>query len=333
MQALSTKPGKAPAKLLYLGVDGGGTRTTVWVSDREGRVLGRATAGPSNPVKVGLPSAEREILLAARRALAQAGRGALQSVCVGLAGADRPEISQPLAAWLRKHLPARFHLVTTDAAIALETAIGGDTGAEAPGIVVIAGTGSIACARDARGQMLRSGGWGAIFGDEGSGYDLARNAVRAALCAFDGRGPRTKLSGALTRRLGLKSIIELPGMNASSQEIAALAPVVIKTARSGDAVARQLVEDAGRDLAALALALVTRLGPRKQSLRVVCAGGLFQASAALRESFARHLRENVSDARISMLRREPVEGALALARRAAAHERPRFGKGARRSVY
>lgn len=312
MRKAQARLAKVILNSLYLGVDGGGTRTTAWVSDAEGRVLGCVTAGPSNPVKVGLASAEREILAAARQALAQAGSGALQSVCLGLAGADRQEISRPLAVWLRKHFSAQFHLITTDAAIALEAALGKDS--EEPGVVVIAGTGSIACARDASGRILRCGGWGAVFGDEGSGYDLARNAVRAALRAFDGRGPRTRLGEAITRTLGLQSIIQMPGRHATSDEIAALAPVVIKTARAGDVVARQLVDNAARELAELALALIERLCLQNTSPRVVCAGGLFRASAALRRSFARHAKETVPSARISLLRREPVEGALALAR-------------------
>ena len=314
MRRPPTRLRKAKGNWLYLGVDGGGTRTTVWVSDAKGRVLGRGAAGPSNPVKVGVASAKREILAAARQALAQAGSSALHAVCLGLAGADRPEISGPLAAWLRKHFPAQFHLVTTDAAIALEAALGEDFRAQEPGIVVIAGTGSIACARDARGRILRCGGWGAVFGDEGSGYDLARNALRAALRAFDGRGAHTRLGEALARALRLKSIIQMPGRNAFLEEIAALAPVVIKIARSGDVVARNLVDDAGRNLAELALALILRVDPKNEPPRIVCAGGLFRASAALRRSFARHLKKAVPGARISLLRREPVEGALALAR-------------------
>jgi len=265
---------------------------------------------------VGLPSAEREILSAVRQALAHAGRGVLHAVCLGLAGADRPAIFRPFTAWLRKHLPAKFHILTTDAAIALEAALGEGSREAALCIVVIAGTGSIACKRDATGQMLRSGGWGAVFGDEGSGYDLARKAVQAALRARDGRGPATRLAEALARTRGLRSVIEMPGLKPSPEEIAALAPVVIKAARAGDAVARQLVDNAGSDLAQLALALVPRLRSGKQSVRVVCAGGLFQASVSLRRSFARYLRENLPHARISLLRREPVEGALALARRA-----------------
>jgi N-acetylglucosamine kinase-like BadF-type ATPase len=264
-------------------------------------------------VKVGLASAELEILSATRQALTQAGRGVLHAVCVGIAGADRPEIARPLAAWLRKHLPARFHILTTDAAIALEAARTEDANVERPTVVVIAGTGSIACTRDASGQMLRCGGWGAVFGDEGSGYELARKAVRAALRELDGRGPRTRLGAAIARTLGCKSIVELPGLNAPPERIAALAPVVIKTAHAGDAVARQLVDDSARDLAELMLPLVTRLGLRRDSLRVVCAGGLFQGSTSLRRSFARHLREKIPGARVSLLRRLPVEGALTLA--------------------
>jgi N-acetylglucosamine kinase len=184
---------------------------------------------------------------------------------------------------------------------------------------VIAGTGSIACTRDALGHVLRCGGWGGVFGDEGSGYNLARNGVSAALRAFDGRGPHTRLGKAFTQGLSLESVIELAGRNASSEEIAALAPIVIKTARAGDAVARRLVDDAGRDLAELAVALIPHLGPRNESPHVVCAGGLFQASAALRRSFARRLREASPGARVSLLRREPVEGALTLARQMGHH--------------
>ncbi|HEY6293109.1 MAG TPA: BadF/BadG/BcrA/BcrD ATPase family protein [Terriglobia bacterium] len=297
--------------LLYLGVDGGGTRTTAWVADGRGRVLGRAVAGPSNPVKVGLPAAEREILAAARQASAKAGRSKLEAVCLGLAGGDRPEVARPLAAWLRKRLPARFHLVTTDAALALEAA------GRSPGVVVIAGTGSIACAHDAQGRMIRAGGWGSTFDDAGSGFDLGRQAVRAALRAFDGRGPRTRLGKAITGALGIGEITEIAGLGLATCEIAALAPPVVTAAGSGDVVARSILDGAGRDLAELALALVRRLGSGDEAIRVVCAGGLFQASTALRRSFARHLRGQVPRVRVSTLRHEPIEGALALARREA----------------
>ncbi|HUI40334.1 MAG TPA: BadF/BadG/BcrA/BcrD ATPase family protein, partial [Terriglobia bacterium] len=184
-------------------------------------------------------------------------------------------------------------------------------------VLVIAGTGSIACARDEQGRLIRAGGWGAAFDDAGSGFDVGRRAVRSALRALDGRGPETRLGAAIARGLKLKDFRKIIGRRLSPPEIASLAPVAIEAARRGDPVAQRIIEEAGRELAELAWALIRRSGPGAHSMPVVCAGGLFQASGALRRSFARHLRLHVPQALISMLSREPVEGALRLARNAA----------------
>ena len=319
-------PGKRRG-LLYLGVDGGGTRTTAWLADSRGRVLGRGVAGPSNPVKVGLPAAGRAILAAAKQARAGAVGTKLAAVCVGLAGADRPKISRPLALWLRKNVPAQSHLVTTDAAITLEAALG-----SLPGIVVIGGTGSIAWGRDPQGRTLRSGGWGSAFDDAGSGYDLGRNAVHAALRAFDGRGPRTRLVKTIPPALKLGRITDIISLDLRPQEIAALTPLVIAAARDGDQVARGLLTRVGYDLAELALALIRRFGRRRgPAIPVVCSGGLFKASRAVRLSFSWYLKHGAPRAQVRLLRREPVEGALALARAAhPASKSPPRGAGAAR---
>lgn len=293
---------------LYLGVDGGGTRTTAWVCDERGHVLGRGMAGAANPIKVGLAAAEREILAAGNRALSEAGGRNLEAVCLGLAGADRTEISGPLLEWLCKRLPARFQLVTTDAAIALEAARG-----RLPAIVLIAGTGSIACGRDTQGNVLRAGGWGSAFGDAGSGYDIGRQAVRSAMRAIDGLGDRTRLVKRLPRALGLREIRKVVGLQLSAADVAALAPAVIEAARRGDAVARKILDDAGAELADLALALIRRLGLNDQPVSVVYTGGLLQASAAMRRIVRNHLQAQAPLARLSRLRRQSVEGALALA--------------------
>lgn len=306
----------APSQVLVLGIDGGGTRTTAWLSDGRRRVLGRGAAGPANPIVVGLAAARREILAAATRALdglRAPRRSRLSAVCLGLAGADRPEVSRPIMAWLRKRLPADSHLVTTDAVLALEIAVGAG-----PGIVVIAGTGSIACARDAQGQPLRAGGWGSVLDDAGSGYDLGRQAVRAALRALDGRGPKTSLGSAIARKLRLDGITEIVALRLEPPGMASLAPLVIKAASRGDAVARQLVDEAGKHLAELALALIHRIGLRRKRLPVVCAGGLFRSSPALRRSFAWHLHRLAPRVQIRLLRREPVAGAVTLALRKSA---------------
>jgi N-acetylglucosamine kinase-like BadF-type ATPase len=298
----------------FLGIDGGGTETRAWLANEGGRILARSRAGPSNPLKVGSQGAQRAILQAITHALRRTGLNAVtfDGVCVGLAGVDRWQVHRPLLKWLRKAVPAHSHLLTTDAEIALHAAFG-----HSPGILVISGSGSIACARDKGGKIVRAGGWGIPFDDVGSGYDLGRRAVAAALRDFDGRGPHTQLTKRICQALGLHEITEVVARDLSQQQIAALFPVVMEANRSRDAVARLLCEEAGHDLGDLALALLRRLGWQQRAISVVCAGGIFQAGAAIRRSFTRHIRRHAPDARAVLLRRAPVEGALALARETA----------------
>ncbi len=295
-------------------MDGGGTRTTAWLADEERNILARAVAGPSNPLKVGFDAAQRELLRAARQALraARLKNQPLEAVVVGLAGVDRPRVHARIEKWVRKSLAARRYLLTSDAAIALHAAVG-----SAPGIIVISGTGSIAYARDpARrdGGVLRSGGWGVPFDDTGSGYDLGRKAIVAALRDYDGRGPRTQLTAKVCRALAIPDITQIILKPLNPQQIAALFPLVLEAARRRDFVASRLCEEAGRDLADLAVALVERLGWRRRIVPVVCAGGVLRASLAIRRSFGRRLRRAAPNARVLLLRHPPVEGALAMAR-------------------
>lgn len=318
----------------FVGIDGGGTRTTAWLSDEKGKVLARAVAGPSNPLKVGIKSTQREILRVTRDVLRQAhitvglgggkrrtptGRSAtaatLEAICVGLAGTDQSLVHRKVLAWLRKAIPARHTLLTSDAAIALRAAI-----ANSPGIIVISGTGSIAYGRDDRGRVLRSGGWGAHLDDAGSGYDLGRKAIVAALRDHDGRGPWTQLTSRICKALKLPDITQVVLKKLTPMEVAALFPLVLEAARRRDAVARQLCDDAGRDLAELALALLRRLGWLRRVIPLVYAGGVFRSSLRIRQAVTRHVRRHAPQARVLLLRHPPVEGALALARDLAAQE-------------
>ena len=314
---------------LYLGIDGGGSRTQAWLGDERGLVIAKSEAGPSNPTKVGMEAAQKAILRAVQAALGRVpakanhdrliasnharGRGdskfMLAAVCAGIAGAGRTAISRPLLAWMRKALPARHHLLVTDAEIALDAALG-----TAPGMIVVSGTGSIAYARNHRGETLRAGGWGAAFDDAGGGYDVGRKAIIAALHDFDGRGPHTVLTRAICRALKLSAITQIVLKKLDIKQIAALFPLVLEAAHRGDLVARRLCAQAGADLAELALALARRLDGRG-TLPVVCVGGVFHSSSILRRSFTRCVRERLPRARVRLLERQPVEGALEMARR------------------
>ena len=230
-------------------------------------------------------------------------------MCAGISGVDRVSVHRPLLAWMRRHIPARHYLLTSDAALALAAAAG-----DAPGIIVIAGTGSIAFARDRRGRLLRAGGWGIPFDDLGSGYDMGLRAVAACLQAHDGRGPRTRLTRLITRALELPDIAAVVPRRLEQQQIAALFPLVSRAADRGDLVACHLCDEAARHLASLAGALLHRARWLRRSIPVVLSGGVFQSSALIRRGFERELRRRAPLARVEMLARPPVEGALWLAR-------------------
>jgi N-acetylglucosamine kinase-like BadF-type ATPase len=296
----------------YLGIDGGGTRTTAWLANEDGKVLARVETGPANPLKAGLRAAERELRRATCEAVRQAGLAAaapvLSAVCAGIAGSSQPAVHGRLLSWMRQHLPAHHHMLTSDAAIALAAAVG-----DSPGIIVIAGTGSIALARDGHGRLLRAGGWGTPFDDCGSGYDVGRRAIAAALQAFDGRDRHTVLMDRICHALSLPDITHIVSRHFEPQQVAALFPLAMEAAQEGDRVARHLCEDAAGDLAHLAVALLKRTRWLHRSVPVVCAGGVFRSSLLIRRAFARQLRGCAPKVRVELLARLPVEGALRLA--------------------
>ncbi|HZT70794.1 MAG TPA: BadF/BadG/BcrA/BcrD ATPase family protein [Terriglobia bacterium] len=303
-----------------LGIDGGGTRTTAWLADEDLRILARVTGGPSNPIKVGVAAAQHELAQVYRGVLRE-GRiqhRKLDAVCAGLAGADGEPVRGQMLRWIRRYIPARAHLLTTDAAITLEAALGGSEG-----IIVIAGTGSISFARDEKGEVFRVGGWGSLFDDAGSGYDIGRKAIAAALRAHDGRGRPTGLLERFCRKLRLRKITEVVTKDFTTQDIAALFPLVHQEAIAGDVVARRLCFEAAENLAELPITLLKRLGWKRRPVQVVCSGGIFRSSALIRRAFARKVHEYGPRTRITLLQREPVEGALLLARQLACSESTR----------
>jgi N-acetylglucosamine kinase-like BadF-type ATPase len=295
----------------FLGIDGGGTHTTVWLADGGLTPIARVKAGPSNPVKVGIANAQRELARAYRKALrdARVRPSKLDGVCAGLSGGDNAQIQRSIVRWMRKAIPARAHLVTTDAAVTLAAALG-----ESEGIIVIAGTGSIAFGRNRDGGILRVGGWGNQFDDAGSGYDMGRKAIAAALRAYDGRGKKTSLAPAICRELQISNITEAVPMLLTPQKIAGLFPLVQQEATAGDAIARRLCREAAGDLAELATTIITRLRWKRRAISVVCSGGIFRSSSLIRRAFTRRIHEHAPRAHIALLKREPVEGALILAR-------------------
>lgn len=294
-----------------LGIDGGGTHTTAWIADEDVSVLARAQSGPSNPIKAGIGTTQLELRRAYRRALRSVHIPAseLAAFCVGLAGSDSAAIQRPILRWMRKEFPASVGQVTTDAVIALAAALGNEAGS-----IVIAGTGSIAFGRDSHGRVLRVGGWGSLYDDAGSGYDIGRRAITAALRAHDGRGKPTLLTESLCREFHFRKVTDLIAKPLTTQQIAAVFPLVQQRAAEGDAIARDLCKHAATELADLALTLIRQMGRQTHPARLFMSGGVLQSSPLIRRAFARCVHNTAPKARISLLRIEPVQGALLLAR-------------------
>jgi N-acetylglucosamine kinase-like BadF-type ATPase len=268
-----------------VGVDGGGSRTRCWVADESGRVRGRAEAGPANAASVGAAQAAANLRAAVGAALERAGAdaAAVAAACFGLAGCDRPrdrEALQPMVAALGLGGVCR---IENDAVVAWAGATRGR-----PGVVVIAGTGSIAYGRTGDGRAARAGGWGPLFGDEGSGFSLGRDAVVAALRAADGRGPATALGDLLARELGLAELADVVSVlrwhDAQPARLADLAPLVLRAAEAGDAVAGAIVTRAAADLAAMVGAVLARLGLEPRTALVAGGGSLLTQPTALRRA-------------------------------------------------
>lgn len=315
------RPAGKTGAAYFLGIDGGGSQTTAWLADDRHHILARVAGGPSNPLKVGLKLARRNLLAVSRQARRDAGlssRQRLEAVCAGVAGVGRPSIYREVLRSLERGVPAHRHLLTHDAAIALECALG-----TSPGVIVISGTGSIACGRDENNRILRCGGWGSTFGDSGSGYDIGRKAVSAALGAFDGLRPETRLGKDICRALKIRAITDTVALNLTPDQVAALFPLVSRAALLGDRVARRLCREAGRELAEMASFLLLRIGGSTARRRVICAGGVFRASPEVRRNFTHCVRAFSRSARVTLLECQPVEGALALAMASAGNPKRR----------
>ncbi|HEV2691045.1 MAG TPA: BadF/BadG/BcrA/BcrD ATPase family protein [Bryobacteraceae bacterium] len=302
---------------IYLGIDGGGTKTTCVVAD-ETSVLGSATTGGSNITRHG-DARVREALRSAVKtacAAAKVDPSQIESACVGPSGAGRPEVRDAVAGMMRELLRARI-VVLSDLETTLQAAFG-----DSLGVITIAGTGSIAYGRDAQGQTARAGGWGLAISDEGSGQWIGRTAVSAVLGAKDA-GDDPPLLATILKLWKLTSLDELVRRaNASPPpDFSSLVRVVLAAAEAGDPLAKHVLYQAGTELAAIAGNVIRRLFADGCSVPVAMSGGVFRQSEVVREVFSHELSAEFPQASIQPVVVDPVRGALELARKAIADKR------------
>jgi N-acetylglucosamine kinase-like BadF-type ATPase len=283
----------------FLGVDGGQSSTTAIIGDEQGRVLGVGRGGPCNHIKTGDGRVKFE----------NAILGALpinglhfRAACLGFSGGpkDKEEL-------VRQMIQADEYNVTNDGLIAL---IGATAGA--PGIIVVAGTGSIAFGRNSQGVTGRAGGWGYIYGDEGGGFDLTREAVRAALRMEEGWGAPTTLREKLLDAVGADSANDLMHRFYTTDyprpQIAGYSKLVDAAAREGDRIAIEILNRAAQQLAGFASSVRQALFARDEHA-LVCPVGNVYKSQILRERFEMLISfEDANEFREPMF--GPASGAL-----------------------
>jgi N-acetylglucosamine kinase-like BadF-type ATPase len=293
---------------LFLGIDGGQSSTTAFLGEESGRVLGSGRGGPCNHVEG--PEGRPKFIAAIAGCVGAACREAgleqstveFDSMCAGFSGGPTDK-----EALLGEIVRARRLNVTTDALIALSGATAGE-----PGIITIAGTGSISYGRNAARKVARAGGWGYIFGDEGGGFDIARQALRAILRHEEGWGPATTLTDVLLSETGASDANDLMHRFYTSEfprpKIASFSRLVDRASTEGDTVAEQILLNAAQQLATTASAVRSQLFGEGQPAKVAYSGGVYN-SAILMQRF-RMLVELEDGNQVIAPRYGPAAGAL-----------------------
>lgn len=284
------------------GVDGGGTRTTVECRTMEGAALCREVFGPFNLNSVG---EERFTALLEEIAAFLGKTGECAALCIGAAGVSNPRVRELTARVMDGLCPWRL---AGDHEIALHGAHSGG-----PGLALIAGTGSICCGKNERGEAVRAGGWGHLIDDGGSGYALGRDLLSAVVRQWDGRGEETVLTRLLLARLEIETPQELVAYvyGGDKSRVASLAPLAGQAAAQGDRTALDIYARNGAELGELVLAAAKRLG--METGEVALLGGLLTGDGRLREALTAWLAERAPGLRCIEPRQDAAAGAAMLA--------------------
>jgi glucosamine kinase len=301
-------PERASSATHVLGLDGGATKTTAALLDPKTYEVSFGHAGPSNADAVGEERAHGAIASAIEAALAESGVPAERvGAVVAVAGTILPTLGPRLA---ERFDFDSLHLIND---VVAAWAVGTRA---APGVAAIAGTGSHVFGVGPEGPW-RTGGWGHILGDEGSGYWLGLGGLKAALSCRDASGPPTRLLADALEAYSLAAIEDLPalfyGKPLTKAEVARFATEVAEAAAAGDEVALALFERAGRDLANQVHAVVSNTGLGPEPFVVALIGSVFKAGRLIRDSFEDSVRELAPKARFEVPDLPPVAGSLLLA--------------------
>lgn len=295
----------------FLGIDAGGTKTTAVLGD-ESHVLARAAGGSIKPLRVSLEQAQQNLsnLLEEIARKSEVNLREISASCVGTAGLRLPQTD----GWMRQILASCVGgtiEVCGDEEIALDAAFPGGAG-----VLVIGGTGSNTLGRTSSGQRFTVGGWGPALGDQGSGYWIGHQALRAAVRAKD-FGQPTRILDRVIEFWKAANLAQVVNMAHEAPDFSLLAPLIVQCAEEGDAVAMEVLERGGRLLgedAVQAFRQVRRFEPERPMPAIAFIGGILDKVAFVRESMIETIRSSVPTVQILPEVVDAVSGALWRAR-------------------
>jgi N-acetylglucosamine kinase-like BadF-type ATPase len=295
----------------FLGVDTGATKSHALIADEHGRALGFGKSGPGNYEAVGWDGMRQALHTITTQALASAGitRERITGAGFGIAGYDWPAEREPTERAIDSlGLSAPYGLVN-------DTIVGLLAGAtEGWGVVVVAGTSNNCRGRDRQGLEGRVTGCGPWFAEYGGSGELVGRAVQVVSLAWSKRGPATRLTEAFIERTGASDVMDLlEGLALERYRLsAAAAPLVFQVAAEGDAVARETIRWAGRELGNLANGIIRQLGLETLDFEVVLAGSMYNGGPMLIDAMRETIHEAAPGARLVRLTAPPVVGGVLL---------------------
>lgn len=294
-----------------IGIDAGGTKTVALLADADGQIVSEGRAGAANLHTEGELEVEKILHTVIDRATD--GRDVtLSAVCLGIAGVDREDDARIIRGIMRRMGYRANTVIVNDALIALVAGAGAN-----PGVVVIAGTGSIAYGVSPQGLAARSGGWGPTLGDEGSGYWVGRRALAAVMRDADGRGPHTALTPLVLKHFSLPNpqalVAVIYHQPHERRAIASLAAVVDRARAEGDTVAIDIMSRAADELGLAAASVINRLDMRGEQFPILLAGGMLRESTWLASEVRGRMAEVAPRSAVALLTEEPAVGAVRLA--------------------
>lgn len=317
---------------LFLGVDGGGTKTVAALADARGALVAVARTGGSNYQDLGRSSAGRELKAAVETALGRVGARMedVEAAAFGMAGADREAEMEIVQGMIAEYVPVSRRFVENDALLVLRAGT-----KDAVGVGLVAGTGTNCIGRDRYGRRHQIGGMGTISGDVGYAEDLAMRTLGGAWKAFDGRAGPSALTEAIQLDLGVASVEALTSLMVRGELpqpiIKRSVQCLFRCAREGDGLARRIVADTGARMGAAAAAAMRALVLRGSNAVVVLGGAMFQTEGhdLLVQACTKRIADTVSEAHVIVLDTEPVVGAVLFARDLVGHAPRDFALAAR----